>query len=618
MKPADFLRALFGDYVAGSWGLWCLQTKATTWTKLGDDKNIAKFAAEAVAKNLDAYFPVCAMNPAKSGRGSEVDVVAMPGVWADVDFAGKPSDGKPNAKQNYPTSEIADRAIANMPAAPTFRVTSGYGVHLYWLFDKPFLIASDADRARAKSLNQAWQGMFKAKLFKLGGYGLDSTHDLARVLRLPGTPHTKAKRLVEVEPAADRPRYAFEAIEAFVEHGILLKPATSTATQATGSKKTKPAPAAATPAAPAVTTYATATSEPPAVKLSNLIAASPEFAKLWSGKESKASPSEYDMSLANYAINAGWTDQEAAALLVAFARERQPAHVEKLLRVTGGVQDYLKLTVGKAHDRRVTSAAVQANEQAIDVLAVEVRAAERENREVERHVVLENVSKFLGVQVVGFRQTGRREELYSLLLKQHGATVEVIIGNASSIHSSPQRMCERLMAEAGKFVPLSSKLKKEWGAIISGLIAIRDFHDVQEAELSDRVRTLIDEYLTRNHGGFHIGKGADGEASKAKRAMLGAPFILDDKLYCFGPALKKLAAEIDRGIAGADLYVGLKQSGFAQVNVQIPGRKTTRSYWVGSAEGYCISEPADPRPLQDADLRQSRSNTRATPRASDN
>lgn len=610
MKPVEFLRALFGAEQQGVIALWRADTKATTWAKPGDDKQVAAFVARAVAGPFDAYFGACLMAKPTSGRGTLADVLVVPGVWADVDFAGKPNEGKPNAKKNYPTPEAAAEAIAAMPAPPTLRVVTGGGVHVYWLFDRPFVIASDDDRARAAELVKSWQGMLKTKLLKLGGYGLDSTFDLPRVLRLPGTPHTKhAGKLVAVDPTpGELVRYTFDAIEGFVQTGSILKPATPAAA---GKKAKQPEPQALAVATPAVL-YATATSEPPAVKLSNLITASPEFAELFQGRKTKPSPSEYDMCFANYAINAGWTDQEAAALLVAFAREKFPEHVAKLLRVTNGVQDYLKLTIGKAHDKRVVEASAQQNEQAIDALAVEVRAADREGRDVSRAMVLENVSKFLGVQVVGFRQTGRREELYSLLIKQGSQTVEIIVGNAGSIHSSPQRLCERLMAEAGKFVALSPKLRKEWGAIVSGLISIRDFHDVQEAELSDRVRALIEEHLSRHNGGYHV----EDDTGRIKAALNGKPFIQQGKLFVAGPALKRLAGEIDRGIAGADLYVGLKQAGFAQSTIQIPSRHTSKSYWSNTAEGFCIAEPPDTKPISEADLRPaSRNSTRATPQA---
>lgn len=592
MKPADFLRLGFGKS-AGVMALWRLDTKSTTWIKAGDDRGVAKFVADCNDVPTDAYFAVGLMGARQNGRGAAKDVVAVPWLWADIDYAGKPTDASADhaKKKNYPTAEAAERALAMMPIAPSLRVQTGGGLHVYWLFDQPFEIKSEADRARIAETAKAWQGMLKARLIKLGGYGLDSTFDIARVLRLPGTRHTKHEsHIVRVEPSVDPAkvvRYRFDEIEKFLQQGAPL--AAAPAPTAKGKK-----PPAAVAVKPSAAVYATRDSEPPGEKLYNLAEASTEFKSLWDGKTSKPSPSEYDMSLANYAINAGWTDQEAAALLVAFARKKHPEHIDKLLRVTGGVQDYLKLTIGKAHDHRIVEANAAEADQAIDQLAIEVRSAAKRDREPDREIVLTTLAKFLGVKVIGFRQTGRREEVYSLIVRLGERNVEVILGGAAAIHSSPQRLCERLMAEAGRFVPVSKKLKSQWGAILAGLISIREFHDVQEAELADRVKELVEEYLARHSGGYHA---LDVEA-RAKYATQMKPFVEAEKLYVAGTALKKLAAEIDRGIATSDLYIGLKQAGFAQVTIQIPARHTSKSYWCGPAAGFLVSAPPDPSPIE--------------------
>lgn len=592
MLPADFLRLGFGK-AKGLIALWRLDSKATSWVKPGDDRAVDQFVASVNSVPTDAYFGVGLMGAKQPGRGAAADVVAVPWLWADIDYAGKPTDAKAehSKKKNYPTAEAAEKAIAAMPVPPSLRVLTGGGVHVYWLFDEIFKIETEADRTRIADAAKAWQGMLKARLIKLGGYGLDSTFDIARVLRLPGTRHTKHEaHTVRLDPDVDPERvtrYRFAEIERFLQQGAPVSAAVAP------PKAGKGKPAKVAPSAAAIV-YATTDSEPPGEKLYNLAEASQEFKALWDGKTTKPSPSEYDMSLANYAINAGWSDQEAAALLVAFARKKHPAHIEKLLRVTGGVQDYLKLTIGKAHDRRVVEVNAAAAEQAIDELAIEVRQAAKQNREPSREIVLSMLEKFLSVKVIGFRQTGRREEVYSLIVRLGERNVEVILGGASAIHSSPQRLCERLMAEAGRFVPVSKKLKSQWGAILAGLISIREFHDVQEAELADRVKELVEEHLLRHAGGFHA---VDAEA-RAKFASQLKPFIEGTKLHVAGTALKKLATEVDRGIASSDLYIGLKQAGFAQTTIQIPARHTSKSYWVGDTAGFLVSSPPDPTPIE--------------------
>jgi hypothetical protein len=338
---------------------------------------------------------------------------------------------------------------------------------------------------------------------------------------------------------------------------------------------------------------ATRESEPPSTKLYNLCQASPEFAKLWEGRDKKASPSEYDMSLANYAINAGWSDAEAAALLVAFAREHCASHVDKVLRVTNGVQDYLKLTIGKAHDKRQNNVSSVANDEAIEQLALEVRDATRAGRDPERALVLGKLSEFLGVSVVGFRQTGRREEVYSLLIKSGPRAQEIILGNAVAVLSGPERLQSRMMAESRRHFVVTKKLRQEWPSIVAGLIAIVEFHDIAEAELLDRVRHVIEQHLERETGGFH----ATTPELRVKYALKLQPFIEDGKLYVAGQAMKRLAVEVDKGIAGNDLYIGIKQLGFEQQTVQIPSKGTSKSYWRGDAAGYSVAALPDETPL---------------------
>lgn len=588
METVKFLDALYGD-AAGLIALWRLDTKATSWIdRKAEPWKIDEFVAAAKKKPFDAYFAVCLQKEVLKARNTNESAYIVPGFWSDIDFADKPKDADKKRTKIYPTAEAAEIVLKKMPVAPSLRVRTGGGIHVYWLFDQPFVIKNKEDNAYIADLVKRWHGLLTARLIKVGGYSIDSTFDLGRVLRLPGTPHTKhAGKLVEVNQPQAVGRYKLADLEAFISTGS-LPGMTTAATPAPAESKPKasaaPAPTATPPAA-----YATENSEPPSFKILNMMEAIPGFRKLWEGKETKPSPSEYDMSLANYAINAGWSDQEAAALLVAFSKRYHPGHLPKLLRVTGGVQDYLKLTIGKAHDKRQVDAKSEESNEAIEQLAIEVRAAEQAGRDPSRDLVLQSVGKALGVEVIGFRQTGRRDEVYSLVIKQGGAALEVVIGNAAAIHAAPDKLCQRLMAEAGRYVPITKKLRGEWGSIVASLISIREFYEVREAELSDRVRAIIEEHLSRNSGGFYV----ESIETRAKSVIASKPYIEDGKLHVAAPALKRLAGEIDRGIAGNDLFIGLRQLQFTQHTVQVPQRRTSRSYWIGTTDGFTIATPPD-------------------------
>lgn len=598
MDASTFLASLYGARELPAWlVLWDKKSKKCVWTKSVDD--VAAYVESVNKKNVDSYFHVCLQQDqlAAGKRGTIENVAVVPGVWADLDFGDKPNLPEASKLKNYPDRASAMKALEAMPAKVSFLLATGGGVHAYWLFDRPFVVTDEASRNRVAAVSKAWQGLLKARLLKLGGFGIDSTFDLARILRIPGTVHTSHPgRLVTVE-AATGLRYPFEAIEGWITGGVpsILPASTAKSSASAGTVATTPPAASDKPAARSAVdpgaSYATEMSEPPAFRLGNLMQASPEFRRLWDGKIKKPSPSEYDMSLANYFVNAGWSDQEAAAGLVAFAREHQSAHLQKLLRVTNGVQDYLKLTLEKAHVKRYDAGNTAASEKAVDDLAHAVRQAERKQEEVDRSLVLEKVSAAFGVKVVGFRQTGRREEVYSMLISQFEKIIEVSIGGAAAIHGGPQRLCERLLAECGKMIVVSKKLKQEWPSILTGLISIREFHDLQELELASRVVAVIEEHLARNSGGFWI----ETPAERSRALIRSQPFVEKDGskelLFVAGPPLKKLASEVDRGVSGAELYIGLRSAGFVNDRIPVPGRGTTRSYWKGLAGGFQTATP---------------------------
>jgi hypothetical protein len=68
--------------------------------------------------------------------------------------------------------------------------SSGYGIHGYWLFREPWRFEDDAERHRAAHLLRRFQSTIIAA-GKLHGWDLDSTFNLAQVLRVPGTCNRK-------------------------------------------------------------------------------------------------------------------------------------------------------------------------------------------------------------------------------------------------------------------------------------------------------------------------------------------------------------------------------------------------------------------------------------------
>lgn len=102
--------------------------------------------------------------------GKKADIKLVRCLWADVD------DCTPEA-----LTEILSRS--GLPT-PTVTVDSGHGIHAYWVLDEPFAITCAEDGDRIESVMAGLSDM-------IGG---DSTHDLSRILRLPGFDNVKNAR----------------------------------------------------------------------------------------------------------------------------------------------------------------------------------------------------------------------------------------------------------------------------------------------------------------------------------------------------------------------------------------------------------------------------------------
>ena len=86
--------------------------------------------------------------------------------------------------------EAADGIARGMRLMPTMRVRTGHGVHAWWVLEEPWLFEDDEDREAAAVMLRRWHNTLKADMQAMGKT-LDSTFDLARVMRLPGTENRK-------------------------------------------------------------------------------------------------------------------------------------------------------------------------------------------------------------------------------------------------------------------------------------------------------------------------------------------------------------------------------------------------------------------------------------------
>jgi hypothetical protein len=262
-------------------------------------------------------------------RGGVADVAAITAAWADLDVV-KPQATKPYLRSLDAALDLLEAA----PIRPTLAVASGGGLHPWWVFKEPLFTATPTERAAAAHLVKGWQETLR-RLAEARGATLDATHDLGRILRIPGTINHKHQKPVTLL-WADGPRISPSDFETWLPE---LSPRAATVPTYTS---TRPFVLRADAAAPAAA-------------LSALLANDSRFARTWRRERPDLrdqSASGYDLALASLAVWAGWSDQAIVDLLIAHRR----MHRDRLkLR-----PDYFLRTLARARAHEAADAAFEA------------------------------------------------------------------------------------------------------------------------------------------------------------------------------------------------------------------------------------------------------------------
>lgn len=323
----QFLEILYPDVSPLYFMLWSLRDRASGWFQAKTPA--LKWARTAVDHHADVYCSVglSAEDLGKKQRVTNTHAAGVVGVVADVDFAGK-------GKKNYPPEDVA-LEIATSLLAPSVLVYSGNGLQAWWLYREIWTFDDEDERAEALELSRQWGGLLQ-DVAKAQGYKIDSVHDLARVMRLPGTWNLKdpdEPKLVQLTMPERETRYNPNDLREIID------------TRQPAITPQAPQP---TPALPDLKNVAT-DEHFPWDKHEALLQVSPEYKGAWDRTRDDiddTSPSGWDMSLANTCAKAGIPDQEIAAVLVASRRR----HNDGLKR-----PDYYSRTVAKASVQRAAS-----------------------------------------------------------------------------------------------------------------------------------------------------------------------------------------------------------------------------------------------------------------------
>jgi putative DNA primase/helicase len=185
---ADFLRRRFGTAPPDQYILvWTKSgnAKRSSWLPVSQLPHAESFLARFCTPSAGDVYAGVALSPKDFGPSNrcEADKVAgIAGLWADLDVK-----GEAHKQDNLPKTIGQARELArSIGLPPTEEIHTGHGLQAYWEFTTPWIFRDDADRQKAADLVRRFQALLKEKA-KAKGWEIDSTHDLARVLRLPGT-----------------------------------------------------------------------------------------------------------------------------------------------------------------------------------------------------------------------------------------------------------------------------------------------------------------------------------------------------------------------------------------------------------------------------------------------
>lgn len=145
--------------------LWGTPGKRSLWWEVGE-------APPDPPDGEDVYFGVHPTRHRGSAgdRGRTETVGVLNALYAEFDF--KDFEGGEGPEL------VCRQHIDELNPPPSALVASGGGYHGYWIFENPWVLADDDQRALARNLQRAW-------VEHIGGD--TGAKDLARVLRVPGT-----------------------------------------------------------------------------------------------------------------------------------------------------------------------------------------------------------------------------------------------------------------------------------------------------------------------------------------------------------------------------------------------------------------------------------------------
>lgn len=313
--------------------IWSQKNKRSHWFQ--DTSKLIEFVESNKDENL--YVGLCATDVQlpSNARAVKENVSSIRAFHLDIDI----TDPLAHKSEKYPATVDEAREVAYSLIDPTYLIDSGHGLHAYYFFDEHQDIA---DPDYWTMFSQQFQHAIK-QIFPQ--YHIDSTYDLPRILRCPGTINCKdPDNLIECRIIEHNETAYYTETE--IEDAIEFDPKKVVETQKDigGELHQNKSAREAKVFMGDNGLVLDGDAEIPSQKIYNLNVIEPQFNAEFNDQVGRKSPSDTDMALANMGARCGFSDQEILNLLIHYRRHN--GHNLKLNR-----HDYYINTLSKARKK---------------------------------------------------------------------------------------------------------------------------------------------------------------------------------------------------------------------------------------------------------------------------
>jgi len=165
--------------------IWTGQDKRSRWFQ--DIGRVAEYIESDACRGKCVFVGI---GSSKTGNGptrrcSSAEITSLCAVWSDLDLKGEAHQGKA-----LPGN--VDDALSVLPKdmPPSITVSTGNGVHAWWIFKEPLVFDTEESRKDAMRVLSRWHTLVRFRC-AARGWAYDRLSDLARVARVPGTLNMK-------------------------------------------------------------------------------------------------------------------------------------------------------------------------------------------------------------------------------------------------------------------------------------------------------------------------------------------------------------------------------------------------------------------------------------------